>query len=122
MISLIVLIDDIKTMKTLCKNRELYDEMEVIFRDKKVMLKFAIINCKAGEPIEGIHPFQHDKLLKRFETDRGKKFQYSIDIRYGDWRFILFDIGPVGNSNKPVYINTKYINFDLPKFVRPIQL
>lgn len=79
-------------MSKLCKNVDIYDEMEVIFRGKRIELKEAIELCKPGEPIEGIHPNQYDKLLKIFETKRNKKFQYSVDDRYGDWRFILFDI------------------------------
>ena len=105
----------------LCDNIELSDDMEVIFREKKVTLKEAIDKCRAGEPIEGIHPFQYDKLQKRFESERNKPFQYSVDMRYGDWRFILFDINPVEKS-KVVYSNPKYMNMDLPEFVTPIKL
>ena len=113
-------------MKTLCNNIELDDDMFVIFRDDKVTLKYAIANCKPGEPIEGIHPFQYDKLQRIFETNRGKKFQYSVDIRYGDWRFILFDVDPVGKY-EVLYSNPKYFDSEIKGessviSVKPIQL
>lgn len=110
--------------KTMCSNVELANDMKVTFREKIVTLKEAIDNCKAGEPIEGIHPFQYGKLIQRFETERKKQYQYSVDIKYGDWRFILFDINKSksGKSNKPAYINPKYDNVNLPEFVRPKSL
>ena len=94
-------------MSRLCANIELDDNMKVFFREQTVTLKEAIDNCKSGEPIEGIHPFQYDKLQKRFEDERGKKFQYRVDIRYGHWRFILFGIDKPDKVHKGGYSNPK---------------
>ena len=80
------------------------DQMEVKYRKKICSLKYAIDNCEPGESIEGIHVNQYDKLLKRFEEERGRKFVYSVDMRYGDWRFILFDPYPT-TKPKPVFIH-----------------
>ena len=80
-------------MNKLCSNTEIHDDMCVIFRRKKYKLGDVIKICRAGESIEGIHPFQYNKLLYRFEKERHKKYQYSVDDRYGEWRFILFDGG-----------------------------
>ena len=80
------------------------DEMEVKFRKKMCTLKYAIDHCKPGETIEGVHVKHHETLLKRFEQERGRKFEYSVDMRYGDWRFILFDPYPT-TTNKPIFIH-----------------
>lgn len=111
-------------MRKLSPNQDLSDDIIVIFRDTQCTLKEAIDNCKPGEPIEGIHPFQYDKLIKRFETERNKKFQYSSDLRYGDWRFILFDINKNNIDNPERYLNPKYFpsKYDIPVIVRPIPL
>ena len=108
-------------MKNLCSNDDINDDMIVLFRDQKVKLKYAIDICEPGETIEGIHPFQYDKLLKIFEEKRNKKFQYSVDTKYGDWRFILFDI-KLSQSYKKSFINPKYDNIKLPEYVKPIDL
>lgn len=109
-----------KTMKKqLCDNVDIFDDMDVIFRDSKTKLKESIEKCKPGEPIEGIHPFQYDKLLEIFETKRNKKFTYSVDIKYGDWRFILFDIKKP-EKHVGYYTDPKYNTFELPSQVTPI--
>ncbi len=92
----------------LYKNIPLSEVTSVIFRGEKHTVEYAIDNCEPGEPIEGIHVNQYDKLVAIFEQKRGKKFRYSVDIRYGDWRFILFD---VVSSARPrnVYMNPKYM-------------
>jgi len=71
---------------------KLDEDIIVIFRKNNCTLKEAIKNCRPGETIEGVPIDLFDLLLDRFEKDRGKKFQNSVDRRYGDWRFILFDI------------------------------
>ena len=105
-------------MKQLCPNIELDYNMVVFFRENKCTLKEAINLCKVGEPIEGIHPLQYDKLLKLFEQERNKKFQYSVDIKYGDWRFILFDIKII-TKHVGWYINPEHNDLILPDFVIP---
>ena len=109
-------------MSLLCSNVKLRDDMKVFFRNKTVTLKEAIDNCKPGEPIEGIHPFQYDKLQKRFEEERNKIFQYSVDIRYGNWRFILFDINKNQIKTEGYYTDPKYDRLRLPEYVTPISL
>ena len=106
----------------LCENLPLDNDMTVVFRGEKHTLKYAIDNCEAGEPIEGIHVKQYDELLKIFELKRGKKFTYSVDIRYGDWRFILFDIVPEGKKHKTVYMNPKYMTNEPLVALSPIPL
>ena len=93
----------------LCENIPLEEVTTVIFRGNPQPLKYAIDNCEPGEPIEGIHVNQYDKLVAIFEQKRGKKFQYSVDIRYGDWRFILFDAPSIRKSERIVYMNPKYM-------------
>lgn len=84
--------NQIKFNRTLCDNVDICDNMIVIYNNKeRITLAEAIKKIRPGETIEGIHPNQYDKLIRIFETDRNKKFQYSVDIKYGDWRFILFD-------------------------------
>ena len=90
-------------MKKHCSNIELDDDMKVIFNNKTCTLSEAINQCTPGNTIEGIHPHQYNKLLKRFEQERKKKFQYSVDDRYGDWRFILFDINNNTHKKKEEY-------------------
>ena len=70
---------------------KLDEDMIVTFRRNKCRLGEAIDNCRPGESIEGVPIEMFDVLLYRFEKDRGKKFQNSVDRRYGEWRFILFD-------------------------------
>ncbi len=71
---------------------ELDDNTIVTFRKEKCTLKEAIDMCHPGESIEGLDIIQFDALLARFEKERNKEFQRSIDRRYGNWRFILFDV------------------------------
>ena len=97
----------------LCKDIDIHDNMIVYFRNKNCSLGYAINNCKSGEPIQGVHPNQYKKMILRFEKDRGKKFQYSVDIRYNDWRFILFDESP---KEPP---KTTYSIFKLTKPLAP---
>lgn len=68
------------------------ESITITFRERKCTLGEAIKECSPGETIEGVPIAMFDALLGRFINDRGKKFQYSVDRRYGDWRFILFDI------------------------------
>lgn len=109
------------SMDNKCCNRELNEQMLVIFDGKICTLKFAIDNCKPGFPIEGVHPKRHEELLKMFELKHNKKFTYSVDDKYGDWRFILFDVPPKGKV-KLIY-NPKYFTlpFEFP-VVRPINI
>ena len=106
-------------MKKMCDNVDLTDDMIVIYDDQSMTLKEAIEKCKPGYPIEGIHPLQYDKLQKIFEEKRNKKLQYSVDMRYGDWRFILFDNPPV-KENKITYINPLCDVIKLNENVKPI--
>ena len=106
----------------LCENLPLDDDMTVTFRGEKHTLKYAIDNCRAGEPIEGIHVKQYDELLKIFEQERGKKFTYSVDIRYGDWRFILFDIVVKSQNPITIYMNPKYMTMEPLVAIAPMPL
>ena len=108
-------------MDKLSPNIDITDDMEVIFRDTKCTLGEAIKLCDTGESIEGIHPFQYSKLLKRFEIERNKKFQWSSDTRYGNWRFILFDVSKP-NLNGVRYENPLYITQNWNTMVTPIPL
>ena len=74
------------------KKRELDEDMIVIFHKEKCTLRHAIEKCRPGETIEGVPIHDFDMLLERFQTNRNKRFRYSVDRRYGDWRFILFDV------------------------------
>lgn len=107
---------------TLCKDVPLDNKMIVTFRGEKCNLKYAIDNCKPGEPIEGIHVNQYYNLLRIFQNERGKKFDYSVDIRYGDWRFILFDAPKVCCKKGVKYMNPKYMKNEPLSAPRTISL
>jgi len=93
----------------LLENRELDLEMTVSFRGENINLSDAINRCETGEAIQGIHPLQYHKLLKIFENRRNKKFTNSVDDRYGEWRFILFDVESRCSGTGTEYKNPKYM-------------
>lgn len=80
-----------ETEKEFLRKRELDENAIVIFRKKECKLSDAIKECKPGESIANLPIEQYDALLEKFEKDRGMKFQRSVDRRYGNWRFILFN-------------------------------
>jgi len=62
----------------------------VKFRNSDYILKDVLELCQPGEIIENV-PFEcMNSLLYIFREKRGKKYVYSTDRRYGNWRFILF--------------------------------
>lgn len=107
--------------KRLCDNVDIHDDMIVIHNNESMTLKEAIKKCEPGHYIEGIHPLQYDKLEKIFEEKRGKKFTYSVDMKYGDWRFILFDFCEK-KEHKILYINPICDVIKLSRDIKPIPL
>ena len=79
---------------------EMDESIIVFFNEKECTLGEAIRECQPGEVIEHV-PFRYfGPLLHRFQNDRGQKYSYSIDRRYGDWRFILFGTRNVANIDQ----------------------
>lgn len=63
----------------------------VKFRESYYILKDVLDLCQPGESIEDV-PFESmNSLLYLFREKRNKKYIYSTDRRYGNWRFILFE-------------------------------
>jgi len=63
---------------------------KVKFRETEHFLKDVLELCQPGESIEGLDVDYFDDLLDIFIKKRNKEYVYSIDRRYGKWRFILF--------------------------------
>ena len=98
-----------KHNRTRCDDVDIHDNMIVIYNNtENITLVEAIRKIRPGETIEGIHPNQYDKLISILEADRNRKFQYSVDIKYGDWRFILFDNNNHHSEDKQDYVTGKY--------------
>lgn len=97
-----------------------YDKI-VIFRKNKVSLRYAMDHCELGETIGDIDISLFDDIIKVLIKERGIKYRYAVDDKYGKWRLIL------ASPHKNITVSNGYFIYadrfpPLPEKIKPLKL